>query len=83
MSAGKEAIDQTAHLAMGALLALPVAVYAPFWACALSGLVCAIYREDAQHRPSEGWGWVLRGKTRWLDIGIMTFGASAAGLWRW
>lgn len=82
MNVRKEAIDQAAHAAMGVLLALPVAPFAPWWACALTGLVGALYREDAQHRPREGWRWLILGSTRWLDIAIITLGACAVGFWR-
>ena len=78
----KEFIDQLAHLGMGVALALPVAAYAPFWACGLAGLLCAVYREDAQHRPHEGWRWLISGSTRWLDIAVIALGATAVGFWR-
>lgn len=82
MGAGKEVGDQFAHIAMGVLLALPVAYIAPFWACGLVGLVAAAYREDAQHRPHEGWRWPISGSMRWLDISMITLGALAVGFWR-
>ncbi len=79
MSATKEIIDQAAHLALGAALALPVAWHAPPYLTVLVGLLCGVLREDAQHRPHEGWGWMTQGSGRWLDIAMFGIGSLAIG----
>jgi hypothetical protein len=68
---GKEIGSQVAHVLVGAAILLPVAArpdWPPMWA--LSAFLTALVREDAQHRPSEGWRWPLEGTyRRWLDMG--------------
>ena len=78
-----EAIDQALHFALGVAIALPVASFAPFWACAMTGLIASLAREDAQHRRGRnGIDWPIRGSGgRWIDIAVTTAGALCVGFW--
>jgi hypothetical protein len=68
----KELRDQNAHWAVTAAI-LAIAVFVP-WGCTPAALLIAIYREDAQHRPTEGWGWILNWGTRHMDLAFGTLG---------
>ena len=75
----KEVVDQTLHVLMGALLALPVAFVAPPHLTAVVGFISFVFREDAQHRPYEGWRWPIEGYGRWMDVAFGTLGSFAIG----
>jgi len=84
----KEAADQALHVALSAagLIPLPLVYHleSAGWAYLLagtaSGLWFAWWREDAQHRPEEGWSWPFRGRGgRWLDIAFGTLGGLLVG----
>lgn len=77
----KEIIDQTLHVLMGAILVLPFALLDPRIAAVVTAAIAALYREDAQHRPDEGWAWLKHGTWRWIDIGAISTGGLLMGLW--
>jgi len=66
-------LDQLLHVIVPVAFLLPVA-YDPvsLWPWLLSCFLLAVYREDAQHRPEEGWQWVIGGGGRWVDVAFGT-----------
>ncbi len=86
----KEAGNQLAHFFVtGGFALIPLAFadssISVFFAFSWAGLWIGIIREDAQHRDSEGWGWITEGTWtgRYLDIAShlaigVTCGAVAA-----
>lgn len=79
MGLKKEAVDQTLHAVVTALILLPVAFASPPWLTGITGFLLCVYREDAQHRPHEGWRWMVSGSGRWLDVAFGTLGAVLVG----
>ena len=75
----KEAVDQTLHAVVTALILLPVAFASPPLLTGITGFLLCVYREDAQHRPHEGWHWMVSGSGRWLDVAFGTLGAVLVG----
>lgn len=61
-----EARDQAAHMLAGALVMAPVALHPAWWTLVLSGALCGLVRETAQHDTLKPWEL---GKGSWLDIG--------------
>jgi hypothetical protein len=74
-------LDQATHATITICGLLPVVAYPiALWAHLLAGFLFALTREDAQHRPEEGWSWPLHGSGgRWWDM----FWGTAGGLVTW
>ena len=76
-----EAVDQLLHAALAASGLIFIAAYPDaVWPYVLAGWWFAFWREDAQHRPDEGWAWMLQGRGRWLDLAFGTLGGAVVGL---
>jgi len=80
----KELRDQTLHIVMVAPLLFVVFFPGQIWPETLCALWFMFWREDAQHRKSEGWAWVWGGYWRWIDIAFGTLGGFIVGvIGRW
>jgi len=80
----KEVWNQLAHLVVAVVILIWPCVWpASCWSWTLSAFLTAVVREDADHRPDEGWRWptpwtfegIHKGKPtriggyrRWIDI---------------
>ena len=71
-------VDQAAHILISVCGLAAVALAPAWWSFSLAGFLFAITREDAQHRPAQGWGWPFKGWGRWIDIGFGALGGFAA-----
>lgn len=95
-SAGKEIGDQALHFVVAAAgliwIVLQPDTLPPYM---VAGFWYGLLREDASHRPKEGWGWIspieyigehddevveIGGWGRWLDILFFTLGGTAVGI---
>lgn len=70
----KEIGDQVLHVLISLVGLSLLAFTQSLWAFTWAGFWFALTREDAQHRPDEGWSWPLNGWLRWVDIATGTLG---------